>query len=687
MKPILYGKNELEFKSNGIGVLSDALHCEITNELEGAYTLVLKYPVNGVFFDEIINDRLILATPGKGMQTQPFYVYNVSKPINGVVTVNAEHVSYRLSKIPVNPFTAQNAKEAVAAIKTNSETYNPFNFSTDKDVTAQMNIEVPRSARAAVLGESGSLLDTYSGDILFDRYDVKLLSRLGSDKGITIKYGKNMTDFSEGLDSSSIFTGVYPYCVDGEGTVHILPEKVIYMDGYNASNAKVKILDASQYFTDPSEITEEALRSYAAAYLKNNVSDKIKQSIKVSFVNLADTEEYKNIAPLEEISIGDTVRIEYPEYGIDVKSRCVKTVYDALRERYTSVHIGDVKKSIVDTLARTATKEYVTKTSDGVERRLKQTIKAVNGEFVSAIEEIATTTKELTKTVETQGTEIYQNKEAISLRAYQSSVDELSGRVHAAETSIELAHDEIRLKASASELDSLSGTVSQMESRITQNANSITAEVSRAQSAESSLEGQIDTISEGFARIAVSVDANSAAISNIVSWQEGTSSSIASIESKVDKNTSEINLRAIKTDVDTEIAAISLRVDEQNESVIELQADLVSVKSQYLRIGDNITLGADGIIRIGSDSYEGAGSITAGGANFARDEYSISVDAYGIVLSGNQHVLYIDQEGVSGAEYISVNEANISTLDVGTIKVGTAQLILGANGYVMWVEP
>ena len=84
------------------GFLAEALTCVVTEERNGIFELELTYPVSGLMFPELCADRLIKAKPNDTADCQHFRIYQISKPLNGIVTVSAEHISYTLSHYPVS---------------------------------------------------------------------------------------------------------------------------------------------------------------------------------------------------------------------------------------------------------------------------------------------------------------------------------------------------------------------------------------------------------------------------------------------------------------------------------------------------------------------------------------------------------------------------------------------------------
>lgn len=349
MKPILYNSTTKDFSNNGIGVLSDAAFCEVTEERNGILELVLDYPINGIHFSEIKQRSIITAKPNPTADAQPFRVYRVTKPLNGMVTVFAQHISYDLSGIAVTPFSAGSAAAALQALKTNSVVENPFEFWTDLGTVAEMNVKTPASVRAMLGGVQGSVLDTYGGEYEWDGFTVKLYNERGRNRGVSIRYGKNLTDLEQEENCANVYTAVMPFWADSEGNSTMLTEKIVEVEG-NFDFVRVLTLDLSNEF-DAQPLQDE-LRDRAQKYIDDNNIGVPKISLRVSFVPLEQTEEYKNIALLERVNLCDTVNVEFEKLGVSATAKVVKTVYNVLLNRYESVELGDARSNIADTLVK-----------------------------------------------------------------------------------------------------------------------------------------------------------------------------------------------------------------------------------------------------------------------------------------------------------------------------------------------
>lgn len=344
----LYEANETEFNHNGLGVLSDAADAEVTEERNGAFELTMQYPSGGWLFSELKNRRIIYCPAYPGGTPQPFRIYRITKPMGGLVTVYAEHISYDLSGVMLSRFSAGSAAEAFAKLPQYAVGNNPFTFFTDKSTQAVFQVTAPASIRSKLGGSEGSLLDVYGGEYVFDGFTVKLLNERGQNRGVSIRYGKNLTDLTQEENIQSVYTGVYPYWAKEEDYFE-LPEKTVNAEG-DFGFTRLMPLDLSSEFEE--KPSAEQLRAKAQEYMEANKIGVPKVSLTVSFFPLEQSEEYKDLALLETVYLCDTVNVEFSALGVSATAKVVKTVYDVLRKRYLSIELGDAKSNIADTIVK-----------------------------------------------------------------------------------------------------------------------------------------------------------------------------------------------------------------------------------------------------------------------------------------------------------------------------------------------
>lgn len=350
MIPILFSENSTVFTSNGIGRLSDAISCVVTEERNGQYELQMVYPSTGKHFEDINLRAIIVAKPSTGTSNQPFRIYNISKPINGKVTINAQHISYDLTKNVCMPFSVSASSSACYQVLQNLKSYAvetcPFNFSTDVVTVASYDQKAPASIRSRLGGTEGSVLDQFHGEYEWDVYDVKFWANRGQTKNIPLRYGKNITDIKQEAEISQTITGIVPYWMDNEGNNLVtLPERVVYSPNASAYSQKLTVpMDFSADFEE--QPTEATLRAHAQAYVNQSGIGIPKVSIDVSFVNLADTDEYKDLLELQEVNLCDTIPVQFEPLGIDTTAKIVKTEYDVLTEKYNKITVGSLRSNL-----------------------------------------------------------------------------------------------------------------------------------------------------------------------------------------------------------------------------------------------------------------------------------------------------------------------------------------------------
>lgn len=347
MKPILFAANETAFTSNGLGRL-DPVKCVVTEERNGQYELECVVPVESPHYSDIANNMILGVVPGDGATLQAFRIYQITEPLNGLVTISARHLSYDLSYNTVMSFTASSVTAALLGLVTNSVETNPFTMWTDKTTAANFKVTVPQTFRSLLGGQQGSILDIYGGEYEFDNWTVKLWNHRGSDTDVTLRYGKNITDINQEQNLENVVTGLVPYWAD-ENNLVTLPEKSVdssYASQYPYKRT-VPIDFSSEYENAP---TAAQLRARAQSYITANNIGVPKVSIKVSFVALWQTEEYKNVAPLERVHLCDTVGVVFEKYGINARAKVIKTEWDCLAERYLSIELGEARSNFAKTL-------------------------------------------------------------------------------------------------------------------------------------------------------------------------------------------------------------------------------------------------------------------------------------------------------------------------------------------------
>ena len=371
MIPILYEAGETAFTSNGLGRLRDCISCVVTEERNGIYECDFEYPVDGMNYDRIKCGRIIAVEHDESNDVQPFDIVGYSRPINGVVTFHAVHISYRQTALTVSGTNIQSLSDAFTLLGT-SDPANPFTYWTDKTSSGYLGAGdgIPHSVRQVLGGMEGSILDAYGGEYEWDKWAVRLWGSRGSFRNFTIRYGVNLTNYEEELDYSNTYTSVIPYWVgqDTNGDDVIVKGDMVSASypSFNGTGRCIPLDLSEKYETKPTKATVEAA---GLAYMNANQTYLPAQSIKVDFVKLSDSAEYAQFASLQQCRLCDTINVVFPRYDMQGMFKIVKTEYNVLREKYDSLELGTLSTSLAEalginqesgSLATVPYKEYVT---------------------------------------------------------------------------------------------------------------------------------------------------------------------------------------------------------------------------------------------------------------------------------------------------------------------------------------
>lgn len=343
--------------SNGLGQIQP-LSCTVTEELNGIYECEFTVLTTDKHYEDLKNSGLIKVTVGDGSE-QIFRVYFISEPINFVVTVKAQHISYDLSKIVVKPFTATGAVNIKNQLVSHILGSYPFTTWTDiSNTTSTFTLDIPRSFRECLGGYEGSVLDVLRCEYEWDNLTVKMYARRGADNGVRIAYGKNLTDFVQEQNNENVYDGVYGYAVVDEVTY----EASNYFNKTGATTPKILNVDFSSDYETGQVPTAADLLAKATTYAQNNPIEVPSVNIKIDFIPLWQTEEYKDILQLERVSLGDTVHVFFDKLNVEASSRVIKTVWNVLTNKYDSIELGDAKanmNTIINQTVNTAVDEKV----------------------------------------------------------------------------------------------------------------------------------------------------------------------------------------------------------------------------------------------------------------------------------------------------------------------------------------
>lgn len=371
---VLYSPSETSFSNMGLGAIGDAISCTVEEELNGIYELTMMLPVSSIRFNDITIRSIIYAKPSPYRPEQPFRVYQIDVPINGISTIHAHHISYDLNGIPLTfGYEAYNVSSALSLLETASIVSSGFTTWTNMSRSGHFVLDIPRSYRNALGGEEGSIIDVYHGELEFDKFKVKLWSQRGQTSNVQVTYAVNMTDFSMERNLDNVYTGVIAYYADnenGRARSPIVPVGDAMHPVYLLDSAGKYLLDSSgkylmargtydYYRVFLLDLSSEfnfrpipdQLACAAYRYIQANDLCVPTINLNVNFARLEDTNEYSGLSALDSVDLADYITVNYPLIGLSTNAQITQISYDALNDRYNGMTVGQPKLNIADTIS------------------------------------------------------------------------------------------------------------------------------------------------------------------------------------------------------------------------------------------------------------------------------------------------------------------------------------------------
>ena len=196
-------------------------------------------------------------------------------------------------------------------------------------------------------------MEKYGGELQRDWYDVYVVKRVGNDTDIEIREGKNLLGVSYDVDLTNVTTRIMPTGEDKDGELLYLPE--LYVDSPFVNDyphprwMHLTVSEAKEVTKGEDKKSKEQCYSELRAAAKAEYDkgcDLPTVTLNVDFINCADTEEYRDYHLLQNIYLGDTVRVIAPRIGVAVSMRLTQYIYDCLKRRYTQLTLGTVAETL-----------------------------------------------------------------------------------------------------------------------------------------------------------------------------------------------------------------------------------------------------------------------------------------------------------------------------------------------------
>ena len=360
----VFNANERVFTNNGEKILHP-LKAVILKEDNGDYELELETRIEDK--DYIINGKIIVCDTPWG--EQGFRVYNPQKK-NNKITCTCKHLFYDTASYLI--------KDAYVVDKTCNDALDHLNMACDNitpfvTLSNIQTINTYRCVRKTLEEAISTVLERWGGHLVRDNFNISVLSQIGQDNGVTLRYGKNIQDISVKEDWSKVVTKLLPVGKDGTlldetyiTTSDLPPDDEHYELQYDTPYTKVVSFTQDipeEEYPDEEEYNKalkQDLKDQAIAYVRENCIPKINYTVKANINKITD--------------VGDTIEVYDERLDLDLMTNVISVKWDCLQMKYTEVNFGNFSSKL---------KNLVTNVTSVTKTEIKET---VNNEVVPAVE-------------------------------------------------------------------------------------------------------------------------------------------------------------------------------------------------------------------------------------------------------------------------------------------------------------
>lgn len=359
MIPVLFSKEEKQFRSYGIGPLFETLHAEVKRERNGQYFLYMTYPQNGQQASVFKEGMRIKADAGRRTPWQTFEITRINRRSDAIIEIWADHISMRLDKTMIKPKVEIHDADAETALRrwvsqlVGDDEWEVWS-NIDTVGSTAWSVDSVENARQALGGTRGSILDVWGGEFEFDNKRVNLWQNLGRKTPVVLEYGRNITKIEKENKEETVYTSIYPFARAEEDKIITIPNYIVdgkYIDMYD--HKKIKLVDFSGEFdTEENKPTAEKLQKLAEKYVEQNDVGAPHEHIKIEYVDLSKTLDYQNVRYIEEVELCDRIPIYYPKFDIYSKeAKVVVITYNVIKDENKSIELGVIGQRFSSTVA------------------------------------------------------------------------------------------------------------------------------------------------------------------------------------------------------------------------------------------------------------------------------------------------------------------------------------------------
>ena len=319
--------------------LDEAFSSEIAQEANSTYQLTFKFPTSDPKWALLTPETELVADDLHGEQY--FTVFEVEKQ-HGYITIYANQVATLLNGYSINKINVDrvNGATVMNALVAGFKRETPFTFFSDVMSKHTLNLK-DISAMEALAKDKHSIVGQWGGDLVRDKYSVRLLEHGGIENESLFAYKKNMKSFQESKSTKELRTRIHFKKVI-EAHEEGKKDQILAVTIDSPLINKYKhIYEADMEVQDQDVVDQKTLEEYGKRYFRETLCDMIEESLEIDVVGQAD----------QPVHMFDIVSIFHESYDVDLRKKITKYKFNPMSNKLVSIGFGEVARSLADSIS------------------------------------------------------------------------------------------------------------------------------------------------------------------------------------------------------------------------------------------------------------------------------------------------------------------------------------------------
>lgn len=327
------------YLKEGASALNLAYDDEIIQEANSTYQLSFKFPTNHFLCEKLVEETLILADDLHG--EQEFIIFEIEKH-HGFISVYANQVATLLNNFSISELSVNDASgdRVFRSLVSSITREHPFTFFSDIASTHVINLK-NMSVANALFKDKHSIMGQWGGDLVRDKYSIKLLSNGGNDKEAIFMYKKNLKGYQHKKSIKDLKTRIHFFKTlnsnkegEEEKTIEVTVDSPLI-------NKYQNIFEGNLEVNDQDVVDIKSLQEYGINYFKNTLCDVLEENIEIDVIGYSDV----------PINIFDTVSIFYENFNLDIKKKITSYKFSPMGKKLKSIGFGKIQGGLGATLS------------------------------------------------------------------------------------------------------------------------------------------------------------------------------------------------------------------------------------------------------------------------------------------------------------------------------------------------